>query len=294
VEDRIADAPDDADVRRVVADWLTERGDPRGELITAHLAREAGDARVQPVIDRLEAALGSPDAEVEWERGYWRRLRYASEDGKLDEYRALLAHPSARFLRELVIGDLGPDVMYDDPFLEGLPRTLRSIDLERDQICAELALPALEEIRIEGSVHKIVALPTEKLRRLSLGNTFFAPVEHLARLTFPALEELELCVVDTAWARQGGDRIFARVPALRRLTLSQAGYHMCVSIAGAGLLGQLEVLRLEDSSLPREAVDLLLERGLDRLKTVELSRCFISSESFRKLADRPFQLRVEE
>jgi hypothetical protein len=256
---------------------------------------------VQHVIDRLEALLGVAGVEVEWSRGYWSRLRFHDD---LPAFRALLAHPSARFLRDLEIGDRGADRESYAPFLDGLPRTLRSIHLGRGVRAGdrtlyrfiELALPPrLESIRIECNVHRIAALPSERLRSLSFGDGFFAPVESLATLSMPVLEELALRVDDAAWPGHGGEGLFdpARVPALRRLSLFGAGTNVCGSLADSGLFRQLEVLRLSGASLLDREVDTLLERGLDRLKTLVLASSFISRESISKLSYRPFQLRIE-
>jgi uncharacterized protein (TIGR02996 family) len=132
MEDRIAEAPDDIETRRVVADWLIERGDPRGELIAAHLASEAGNTEVASEIARLETVLSGRwatppagvDLEIRWSRGYWHALEFATRDDALAELLpALLADPSARFLRELYVGEIGTNRPYD-PYLEQLPVTL--------------------------------------------------------------------------------------------------------------------------------------------------------------------------
>lgn len=51
----IYERPDDDGLRSVYADWLTERGDPRGELITLQLARARGEET--PATRKREAAL---------------------------------------------------------------------------------------------------------------------------------------------------------------------------------------------------------------------------------------------
>jgi uncharacterized protein (TIGR02996 family) len=48
-------APDDDAERQVFADWLSERGDPRGEFITIQLAKKAG--RTTDAMDKREASL---------------------------------------------------------------------------------------------------------------------------------------------------------------------------------------------------------------------------------------------
>ncbi|GEM_PF-1109053 len=51
----IYESPDDDDPRAVYADWLTERGDPRGEFITLQLARHRGEAT--DAMKKRESAL---------------------------------------------------------------------------------------------------------------------------------------------------------------------------------------------------------------------------------------------
>src|SRR2546430_17578585 len=57
--DRVCADPDDDAPRLIFADWLDERGDPRGEFIPVQVALaqlSAGDRRRGPLLDR-EAAL---------------------------------------------------------------------------------------------------------------------------------------------------------------------------------------------------------------------------------------------
>lgn len=80
--DEIAAAPDDDGPRTVYADWLLERGDPRGTFIALQLARaRARDAAVsaeeQQLLDaHWRAWVGEPSAvlepaQVAFERGLW-------------------------------------------------------------------------------------------------------------------------------------------------------------------------------------------------------------------------------
>jgi uncharacterized protein (TIGR02996 family) len=58
--------PDDLDCRRVYADWLAQRGDPRGEFITLQLLELDGDPSANdPAVRRRISKLRS-DHEVEW------------------------------------------------------------------------------------------------------------------------------------------------------------------------------------------------------------------------------------
>jgi hypothetical protein len=102
----------------VYADWLTARGDPRGEL--ALLQARGGGAELLEahqryllggLTDLLDDDGGQPVLEIGWRLGWIRAARVHTtrrhEDLGVDleaVLRALLALPSARFLEDLVIG----------------------------------------------------------------------------------------------------------------------------------------------------------------------------------------------
>jgi uncharacterized protein (TIGR02996 family) len=59
LEARIAEDPDSLEPYLVYADWLQERGDPRGELITMQILMESADAKTLITLrDRERALLG--------------------------------------------------------------------------------------------------------------------------------------------------------------------------------------------------------------------------------------------
>jgi uncharacterized protein (TIGR02996 family) len=312
VEDRIAEDPDDADLRRVVADWLSERGDPRGELIAAHLALEAGDERVAPTVERLERQLMPPlppgaGVTIVWARGYWTQLRFgmADEQAALPAFRSLLAHPSARFLRDLTLGDIGPRAQEYAPFLVELPRTLRSISVgdhgrrrsETYYGWSEPALPPrVEKIRVECLVKRLAGLPTERLRALSFGDEYFSPVEELCRIpVFPVLEELEITADGSRWHYYKHHKIFdpARVPRLRKVIVHDAGDGVAMDLADSKLLGQLDEVVLHGGVADEGAERLAAVPELDRLKVLDLGGNKISDSVLdKKLRGRPFELRA--
>lgn len=109
----------------VYADWLQHEGHPRGELIALQLAREAspddaalieaeralleahGELLLGDAIDDTPERLGEEHHgwELHWRRGWIHRarLRRIGQHGH-EAVARLFASPSARFLRELVIG----------------------------------------------------------------------------------------------------------------------------------------------------------------------------------------------
>jgi uncharacterized protein (TIGR02996 family) len=110
-------APDDVGVREVFADWLIERGDPRGELITLQLARARGTASEAGVkrerallVEHTRAWLGALDPVISKSRCYfeggfvtrcevvWRRLGAQPE---------LWKHPAWATVREYKLAPEG-------------------------------------------------------------------------------------------------------------------------------------------------------------------------------------------
>jgi uncharacterized protein (TIGR02996 family) len=124
--------PDDDATRSVYADWLEQRGHPRGALIAlqqrdrlialqqrgaqrgplvAHQERAALATEAARLLEREAAALLGPLAgarglELEWDRGFLRAALieggFATGDAEQLLWE-LLRHPSARLLRELTI-----------------------------------------------------------------------------------------------------------------------------------------------------------------------------------------------
>jgi uncharacterized protein (TIGR02996 family) len=106
-------APDDDGPREVFADWLIERGDPRGELITLQLARARGTTNVAAL--RREKALLAKHART-WlgvldpvvsrtrcvfERGFPARCEVVWR--RLGAQRELWAHPAWATVREYTL-----------------------------------------------------------------------------------------------------------------------------------------------------------------------------------------------
>src|SRR5262245_62130613 len=114
----IVDDPTATDRWLVYADWLLDRGDPRGELINLELALEAGtaDADAQSRVNRMrrdEDALLSPRLAAQahyWRFDFWRGfVRGATLTGANDDppgveaIAALCADPHAALLDTLMM-----------------------------------------------------------------------------------------------------------------------------------------------------------------------------------------------
>ena len=188
LEAAIVRDPDDLESYAVYGDWLAEHGDPRGELIATQLAADAtNDPELRRAALRVFAKhrdeflgeLGSMIAAdaFTWRAGFIQRAvitsdrllieggaRVAASIGDVVE--KLLAHPSARFLLDLVVRTNDRDVWS------------RAIGSQRD------------------AVARIAAAPPRILRRLQLGDATYG-YSHLGSLralwpAIPGLHELVL------------------------------------------------------------------------------------------------------
>ena len=130
LEAQILANPDDPSAYLVYGDWLSEQGDPRGELIAVQVRLQTHEDAEQRARERellaehgpqwlgALAELGEDDIEVVWRNGFIHRVRLGPdvEDYETSEQdfpeliRALCRLPAARLLDELVIGSID----YDD------------------------------------------------------------------------------------------------------------------------------------------------------------------------------------
>lgn len=292
LETQIIEEPNDAGRCLVYADWLQGQGHPRGELgvLQASRAARPGDAALAKAEHKLfeshpalaparvvEAAkrtkkTGESDADrttVTWENGFIVGARIARATDKLpytvrELVAELLSHPAGRFLRELRVGSLGPDV-HDyapviDEIIRGCPSTLRTLALvdlppgTAELVFANLAdvtplleaTPLLEELRLAGNHVVLRALELPKLRRLAIATSDEAVLLTLANATLPALESLQLASGDAPMP-----------PAALAKVLSPAWQTRSLSITGTANTDQLVPYLLKSALLPKLAgVDL--------------------------------------
>jgi uncharacterized protein (TIGR02996 family) len=231
LEAAIAERPDERGGYEVYADWLDERGDPRGEWIHVQLATEdrPGDAELR---QREQDLLATHEAEwlgrlsssgywptvpiqVAWRRGFVHRAevrtQYETEEAALI-YRELAALPAAALLRELrasVACSYGGGGDDDSSLIEALRDrplpTLRVLELDPfefqlswthvgDLSRANAALARLEALTIGAGRITLGAIDLPELRRLRLesGGLRAHVLASLAAARWPALETLEV------------------------------------------------------------------------------------------------------
>ena len=212
----ILDAPDDEDSYLVYADWLQSQGDPRGELIALHHAeqRKPHDARIKRAMQSFEREHGrllparlvevigtepttagpiAGQCAVQWRLGFvhraWIGRRSDNRPYTVRELvAALLAHPSALFLRELVIGPLGTGRARDyrpviDAICDAAPAALCELTI------ADVPIGYTELAPVElGDVSRLVAsLPQLQALRLRGGAIALDEVDAPALRTFDVI-----------------------------------------------------------------------------------------------------------
>ena len=303
LEAQLARASDDAGLCAVYADWMTERGDPRGELISIELALEADPHSSSLHIRRAQLheqhdagwvgpLLVSNRVRLEWRRGWIdkvalgdtrsRRLDPAPRHDKL--YAALRELPAAALVRKVSFGHVDGDSQpsWDHCVAavarHGAPASLRELALVGGHFWAT------EDTSVGDLSPAYPSLANLAVLRLELG------AFELGHLGLPALRELDLA----AWPITAGNiASIARgdVPALETLHL-RLFYPRRGAACDAGDLAallaaappRLRHLGIENASFADELVPLLVPLA-PQLATLRLG--------YGKLGDRGAQLILE-
>jgi uncharacterized protein (TIGR02996 family) len=322
LEAEIEHAPDAIEPYLVYADWLQQHGDPRGELISLHARLaptrvvEAPDRAAQTatgdgawyafpggeladaaaaLIDRWPSQFRGPldDRDrVDWHCGFWRRLRFACAAGDESAFAIrllrVLAHDSARFLRELSIGTTyGLAVASILP--ETLPATLRALHLGDFVFPDESELswtsvgdvtplydsaPDLERLVLQGAEIVLgdrVRLP--RLRSLELVTCALSGdvVRAIARAKLPELETLIVWTGESSGDGCSAADLRELIGALGTANLRWFGLVNCEhtdeilgDLVAAPWFARLEELDLSKGTLTAAGVD-TLARSADRL-----------------------------
>jgi len=236
LEAQIAKSPDDPAAYTVYADWLSERGDPRGELMTIQLRLEQdpGDvgltARQVELFGQHGAAWLGPlaankDAAVEWRRGFIDRVVLGADDysnldpdGQVALYAQLRALPAAALLRDLTFGAIADDD--GQPHWQhaitalvehGVPASLRGLAFDRGSYWdiswthlyalepAYALLANLERLRIELGHMDLGTITLPALRSFEVHTGGFTKdnMRSIASATWPRLESLVLTFGDS-------------------------------------------------------------------------------------------------
>ena len=312
LEARIQANPDDREAYLVYGDWLSERGDPRGELISvqAKLEQMPDDAALRERETKLIAAnrdawLGDlakldpkQDLGVKWRWGFIDSVRigpptseYETSDIDFpDTIAKLMQVPHVHKLRELVIGaksyDDYPTTWSDcvEALVEhGVPRALQRLEFNRGGYW-DISSTELGDI---SPLYPHLA----KLKQLSIemGQMDFG------KMDLPALQKLE--IVTGGLSSENMKSINeARWPALETLSLciGETGndYGCTVEFSDLELVFSAEHipnvkhLALSNSNLLDQiAAAIVTSRILPRLQTLELAKGTMGDEGARAIID---------
>lgn len=273
LEAAIDAAPDDASRYAVLGDWLSSHGDPRGELIALELdttkptrARREREAQLQ----WLDGIRINAPHRAQWRWGFVHTLAFelnrqdAWEEHRGDWPEALLgrelAHPSCRFLRELIVEA--------DPIEDGL------------RWLGEHPPPVLRALHVVSNELELAAVPKlARLERLTISCQLMVP----ARLELPSLEELSLPV--DALSSRALELVMAGVArTLRRVTLTSLEPLEPEHLTPVFALPSLEHLALRADAMTRPAVEALAESPLaQRLVTLDVSRSGLTADAAKRL-----------
>jgi uncharacterized protein (TIGR02996 family) len=343
LERQIIEEPTDPGRCLVYADWLQSQGHPRGELGVLQHARanrpadvdlakaeqklfeehpELAPPRLREVVRRQRRTGPADDLPaVTWENGFIVAARLARGPGRptmtvREMVAELLAHPAARFLRELRIGGLGPDEHdYADvieEILRGLPSTLRVLSLvdlppgSPQLVFANLAdvtpllaaTPLLEELRLAGNHVQLHTLELPKLRRLAVATSDPAVLATLAMADLPALEALELSSGDAPMPADALAKVLGAPWSVRRLAITRTANtdELVPWIVKSALLPKLASLDLSGGKLSDAGAGALtLARPkLEHLEHLDLSGNALSPTAVRQLAGVCASVRLDD
>lgn len=319
----------------VYGDWLQSEGDPRGELVAvqAKLARDPGNPELMEAQRALFRTHGDglleglhhfliprgergPLFRLSWEFGYLWTANVTAAGHSLGELvaglRALLSHPSARFLHVLTIGtppDNGwPDVI--EVLLER-PTPLRILFLGESAALASNPRPAfgaigdlsavwrrfpdIEVLTLRGGMMNLGGLELPRLRELTIETSALQRETLLAlgARPWPHLEKLELWFGDRRCTCSLTELapVFAaeRFPRLGHLGIRNCPFvdRVCHALAHAPLAPQLRTLDLSLGALTDMGAAALLDakKSFANLVILDLSwNHFRTSWDFTGLA----------
>ncbi len=280
LEHEIRSNPDAWEPWLVYADWLSERGDVRGRLISLehHRARATIDAdqqrRIQAEIDELIAAhepawqvAGMPEAcRFEWRHGFIVGVSFPFTEPELEQLDALLRHPQAQLLTSLRLRaprDIDEDADFDEeheptPMGESLLQALLGLELGR------ITALAIEYTSLGIDAAKLLADCDQlaHLRALDLRYTDLSDASVAALVGSPHLTGLTTLRLQRNWIGPPGARALAAAPHLDRLTILDLRDNP-IGVAGAeALAGSANLRRLESLYLYRNDVGLPGARAL--------------------------------
>lgn len=318
----VLDAPGDDARRLVLADWWTERGDPRGELVALQLEREgltSDDPRRRELLareDELLEAHGArwlgPMAElarVRFRRGFVEELTLLEAEG-LDALGAFCAREPVTRLTVATARRVDVLRLAQAPWLA----RLEALAFESERSGAgRLGLSGLEQLLTSRALRRLGSL---RFMHQGLGDRGLELLATRGAAVLPGLREL--CVVrDSITARGLGALVATRWGAnLERLNLAynelgpegaealatrkgeprlhwlmldanRLGAEGAAALAASPRLAGLRHLSLEGNGIPRAGLDALLSSPhLRHLESLSLAGNWLGEAGRERLASR--------
>jgi uncharacterized protein (TIGR02996 family) len=208
---QILDDPDNLALKQVYADWLLERGDPRGELIRVQIEREHATGERAVELEKIEKRLlrkhqsswvGIPVRGMRWRHGFLYGVTM-NQAAWIDGAAALLSTEPVRRVR-----------------ITGLRNLPGVADMPELGLIAALGLPD-DRIEHRGLARLLASPQVQNLRGLELnGNSIGeAGAVQLAATPFAALVELRLFACGIGLAGLKALLAAPFLPRLRELDL---------------------------------------------------------------------------
>jgi uncharacterized protein (TIGR02996 family) len=304
IEKALVEDPTHTEGFAVYADFLQQKGDPRGELIACQIkaSKEAKRRAAQLLDEHARDLLGifadwedEAPLQVDWRCGFFRWARlYVNrrmEDSGFDQAtltKALLSLPSSRFIEELELGcgsiheSRIPERVNEALIEHGPFKTLRKLSLVTDQEEEMLSWTAAGDLgHLSKTAPNLTALCVEA-GSLELGE--------------PKMKNLEELVIETCgFSVENAESIAsARWPALRKMVLWFGSRSYGVEIPVEAVEKMLEKKRfpslvhlgLCNNDLTDELIDLLAENPLlPQLKTLDLSKGTLSDAGAERMIE---------
>jgi uncharacterized protein (TIGR02996 family) len=301
----------------VYADWLLDRGDPRGEWI---MLEHRGDR------EKADAHRVAFEAQVDrrikptWKLGFIDSARVDEWDDQNGEpplsraFRNFLRLSSSALLRELVFARCnGPDgtIGYDDLFdvlAEERAPALHSLvagDFVYPDECeiswatiGDLSrlgrsTPNLRSLVLQGGAVTLGEIDLPELREFELrtGTISTITIQSITGARWPKLERLVIWFGQDTYGAEGGVDDLAPIlraeglPNLKHLGLMNAEFtdELAIALEQAPILKQLESLSLAMGTLSDEGAAALARAPLEGLKRLDVSECFLTHAGVERL-----------
>ena len=293
LERALRENPDDDQLWLVYADLYIERNHPRGQIMAIESApvknvvhraeREAQTEQLREAArDVLVGPLQRRGLALKWRRGfvYAATLRGQYELGEAeDALWSLLRHPSARFLRELVL-DVGHRDGQDHRLLVALVQhvapPLRQLAIEYESLewvgfpplgplgAIGGALPLLEDLVISSDDTldlRGLSLPRAKRFKVQTIGLRPATLAHLRAAPWPNLEDFAVTLGNCTCTPADFGFVFdGSLSRLRKLTLTSAPFanEIVEAFVGSPIVRQLHLLDLSQGRLDDRVVEMLV------------------------------------